>query len=132
MPLKSLADDLNITSVGLGIDIEENSRFSEYSPGKDDVFLNKIFTLTELKYCFSKTNPAQHLCARFAAKEAAIKALKSLGFSRATYKDIEIINDQSGRPILKIKKAFNSTGQVSLSHSRQNSAAAVLIKKNHG
>ena len=130
--IKNLADNLNTTDVGLGIDIEENKRFARYQLDRDKDFLDKVFTSGEIQYCFSKTDPAKHLCARFAAKEAAIKALKSLGFPRATYRDAEIINGEFGQPILKINRKFGVTGKVSLSHDNQNSAAVVLIEKNYG
>ena len=75
-----------------GLDIEEIERFKKYENDINSKFLNRIFTKNELDYCFSKKNPAQHLTARFCAKEASIKAIFSLENKKLFFKQIEIIN----------------------------------------
>lgn len=128
---------------GIGVDIESISRFKNQNratrgrvaPKKGqnaDVgssFLNKIFTGAELDYCFSCSEPAQHLAARFAGKEAVIKALSGLNRSGAGYKDIEITNDDSGVPSAKISKpGFGDLDiKLSLSHSRQEAIAFAVV-----
>ncbi len=83
---------------GIGIDIIEISRIKRSIEKFDKFFLNKIYTQTELDYCFSKKNKYQHFAARFAAKEAIAKALAT-GWSKGfRWKDIEIFNEKSGMP----------------------------------
>jgi len=87
---------------GIGIDIIEIERIKESVEKFEDRFLNKIFTEVELEYSLSKKNKYQHLAARFAAKEAIAKALAT-GWSKGfRWKDIEIYNEKSGMPNVKL------------------------------
>ena len=91
--------------ISIGVDIEDIHRFSSQLDNIN--FLRKIFTSGELEYCFSKTLPAQHFTARFAAKEAVSKALGSLGIvssKEISFRDIEILNDENGAPKVYISK----------------------------
>ena len=84
------------TNLSQGIDIEEIIRFEKYENDINSKFLSRIFTKNELDYCFSKKNPAQHLSARFCAKEACIKALFPFENKKLFLKQIEIINKKPG------------------------------------
>ena len=89
--------------LGIGIDIIEIERIEESVIKFGDRFLNKIFTKIELEYSLSKKNKFQHLAARFAAKEAIAKALAT-GWSKGfRWKDIEIYNENSGMPNVKLQ-----------------------------
>ena len=114
--------------LGIGIDIEKVSRFQNITLEKDEHFLKSIFTDTELSYSFSDSKSAQHLCARFCAKEATIKALCSLGLDEIPLTNIEISNDKRGVPQLKIKHYDNLKAIVSLSHTTGNAIAIVQIE----
>lgn len=112
-----------------GVDIVEISRFS-IQLLSNQTFLNLCFTPLEQTYCLSKANPAQHFAARFAAKEAVIKALS--GFSLyLEHKKIEIGNNTDGRPyviFLTDDPLFNTvTVDISLSHSDASAIAFVII-----
>lgn len=85
----------------VGTDIESVKRFKKSSCINRE-FYNKVFTLKEIAYCNSKACPEQHFAARFAAKEAVIKAVNKL--EKVFYNDIEIINDQEGRPLINLSK----------------------------
>lgn len=111
----------------IGIDIESINRFEKLDPIKDKLFLNKIFTKNELKYCFTKKNFAQHLSGRFAAKEAVIKALYSAGKKKLNYKDIEIINEKNGTPKVKTGKNNDFNIKISLSHCRDKAVAVAAL-----
>lgn len=88
--------------LGIGIDIIEIDRIKQSINKFENRFLNKIFTEGELEYCLSKKNKYQHLAARFAAKEAIAKALAT-GWSKGfRWKDIEIYNEKSGLPRVKL------------------------------
>ena len=110
----------------IGTDIEENSRFED----KTSDFLERIFTDSELKYCFKHKKPAPHLCARFCAKEAVVKALYTIGISDIYYGDIEILNKGNGVPYVKILKYPDLNIKISLSHCKTYSTASAFVIKN--
>ena len=99
----------------IGTDIEEIERFNNKTIEKDSRFLNYIFTNNEIAYCFSKKFPQRHLCARFCGKEAVVKALYGLGIEHITYKEIEILNKETGLPYVNIKKIPGIKIKISLS-----------------
>lgn len=110
--------------IGIGIDIENISRFKKLSHGKNKGFYRKIFTAREIKYCLSKADPYQHFSARFSAKEAVIKALPKA----IDCKDIEIIR-KSDNINVRIKNRKDLVVFASLSHTREYAAAIVMIFK---
>jgi holo-[acyl-carrier protein] synthase len=88
----------SMSIIGVGIDLVETSRFlaAEISTKT----LERIFTETELTYCRSKSSPELHLAARFAAKEAVVKALSPLG-AKLLVSDIEVVKTETGGVIVK-------------------------------
>ncbi len=115
--------------LAIGCDIEENSRFEGKSIEDDFEFLNRIFTKKELEYCYSNKNYSQHLCARFCAKEAIIKALSEFKIQNVYYCDIEISKKENGAPFATISKYKDIQIKLSLSHSKTNSIANVILIK---
>ena len=118
--------------IGNGIDIVEIKRLKLVVEKWGDLFLNRVFTEKEIEYAKSRRKTYEHLAGRFAAKEAIIKAadVGELGF-----KDIEIVNKQSGKPYATITKAKSInkkyTISVSISHIKDYAIAnAVIAKKN--
>ncbi len=123
---------------GTGIDIIEIERIKKSVEQFGEHFLNKIFTQTELDYSLSKKNKYQHLAARFATKEAIIKAVSSSKAPKFGWKDMEIYNEENGVPKVKLfgtLKNFltDEKGlQISMSHSHNYvTAFAILYKKNN-
>ena len=114
-------------NIGFGVDIENINRFKNLDINKDNIFLKKIFTKNELNYCFSKKEPAQHLAVRFVAKEAVIKAINSLSKRKIVLKEIEIINDINGVPLVDLK-GYNV--KISLSHCKDKAIAVAILEKN--
>lgn len=112
---------------GIGVDIESVHRFRRLAT--NEAFLHRVFTQVELDYCFSHKSPAPHLAARFAAKEAVVKALSGLNKAAPGYKDIEVRNQENGLPIARIhKKGFERLHiSLSLSHSRTQAIAFAVI-----
>lgn len=109
----------------IGIDIEEIERFIDKTIEDDKLFLERIFTPNELAYCFSKSKPAQHLCVRFCAKEALIKALSDKSLALNT---IEVKNDDGGKPTLNLPEKYKDLKtEVSLSHCKNYACANVLV-----
>ena len=118
--------------LGVGVDIESISRFVKVNQTKDHLFLDKIYTDEELNYCFSKKNPAQHLAARFAGKEAVIKALNCMEYPFSDFKKIEISNNEEGVPKVRINQPdFKKINlKISLSHCEDKAIAFVVAEKN--
>lgn len=117
--------------IEVGVDIIENDRFS------DDVlsnnhFMNKYFTEQERNYCFLQHFPEKHFAARFAGKEAVIKAFYGFGVE-CSIDNVEIIKNDNGLPIVLIHDANidleNYDIKISLSHDENNSIAFVIIYK---
>ena len=120
--------------VGMGFDLTELSRIRKSYERFGQRFLRKIYTKREIEAC--PQNPAAYLAARFAAKEAAVKALGT-GFSGGiSPKQIEITNQASGKPELVFsghaKQQYLKTGatniHVSLSHDRNIAGAVVILE----
>lgn len=116
-----------------GTDIIEIERIKESIENLGEKFLNKVFTQNEIQYCESKkAQKYQHYAARFAAKEAIFKAIsESLADKFAlNWNDYEIINDESGRPIVKII-GFDLQNieniDLSISHCKQYAVATVVV-----
>ncbi len=113
-----------------GVDIEEVIRFKKYEKNINSKILNRIFTKNELEYCFSKKNTAQHLTARFCAKEACIKALFPYENKKIFLNQIEVININQYPQIsiltcLKNKYTIN----LSMSHCNNYAIASVILVK---
>ncbi len=105
--------------LGIGIDIEDIGRFKKIELSKKSAFLNKIFTATELDYCFSKKNIASNLATKFAGKEAVIKACNFLDKTNLDYHEIEITNDPSGAPKVKLIRDEVKKYQIMISLSNE-------------
>ena len=119
----------------IGIDIVEIARLAKVSKrwGKD--FLNKVYTAKELAYAKSKRFPEQHLAARFAAKEAIFKALGEVETDFVGWKNVEILNDNYGKPMViwhgkaeaTRKKRHLKGAVVSLSHTENYAVASAML-----
>ena len=123
---------------GSGIDIVEIERIEKAHHKWGDRFLKKIFSEEEMNYSFEKRFPYQHLAARFAAKEATLKAFGN-GWGRLdSLSLIEVSNNRDGKPQIKLKgnlkKLCNgrslSEVVLSMSHSKKFAVASCILVKN--
>ncbi|MBC7827723.1 MAG: holo-ACP synthase [Chitinophagaceae bacterium] len=122
--------------IGVGTDLIEVERVAG-KISKDEGFRELVFTVREIAYCEAKANKFQHYAARFAAKEAFLKAIGTGWISGIAFNEIEITNDQEGKPSLKLigatLKFLETRGicriWVSLSHLSTISSAVVIIEK---
>ena len=104
---------------------------------KENGFRELVFSKNEIVYCKRKTNNSEHYAARFAAKEAFFKAIGTGWIEGLLFNEIEIINDDSGKPELALlnltKKALESFGiykiWVTLSHVKTMAKAVVIVEK---
>jgi holo-[acyl-carrier protein] synthase len=86
--------------IGIGIDIVECQRISDMIDKHQDLFLNKVYTPTEIDYCSARKSAVQHFAGRWAAKEAILKALGTGWAKGIEWSDIEIVNDAGGKPFV--------------------------------
>ena len=119
--------------VTCGTDIIEIERVKESIEKLGTKFLERVFTKKEIEYCESKNNQKyQHYAARFAAKEAAFKAIswKIDDKYEVCWKDFEILNDKQGRPklnIIGIELKDVESVDLSMSHCKKYAVANVTI-----
>ena len=119
---------------GVGIDMIDLSDFGRTLKRSGERFIQRIYTKGEIEYCRSQPHPSQSFAARFAAKEAAMKALGIAGEEGLSWTDFEVVVSASGRPamVLHAHAAVRSktlqlqTLQISLSHS-QSAAVAMVV-----
>src|SRR5246500_3208456 len=88
--------------VGTGIDIAEVPRVAQAIRRFGDKFLRRVFTDGEIRYCDSKANRVERYAARFAAKEAAMKALGTGWNHGVRWRDLEVARKLGGRPSLML------------------------------
>ena len=121
---------------GTGIDIVNINKLKKITEKWGDRFNRRIFTSQELEYCYQKSSPFQHLAARFAAKEAFLKALKRAERNGLKWREIEVDNDQGGQPFYRLKGAGRSLIReqgiqlfLTISHSGDYAIAHCLLEK---
>ena len=88
--------------VGLGLDITEVDRIQAAIERHGRAFLQRIYTPSEIAYCEKHRNRAERFAGRFAAKEAAMKALGTGWSHGVRWVDIEVVREPSGKPTLKL------------------------------
>ena len=118
---------MKFEKISIGVDIEDVDRFKELQIDKDKLFLETIFTNKELEYCFSDIRFDEHLAVRYCAKEATIKALSDFCIDYIKYNEIEILNSSNGQPNLVVKSLPNIKAKVSLSHTKTQAIAYVIL-----
>ncbi len=122
--------------VGTGIDIAEVPRIREAIERHGQRFLNRIFTEGEIQYCESKANRVERYAARFAAKEAGMKAIGTGWNHGVRWRDIEVAPKPGGRPSLVLHgKAAEFAAKLgatnialSLTHTAEQAMAQVILE----
>jgi holo-[acyl-carrier protein] synthase len=126
--------------VGLGTDIVEIDRIAGMIDRHGDTFLDRVFTPAERAYCGKKKHAAQHYAGRWAAKEAAMKALGTGFVPGVGWHDFEILPEQSGAPKLtlsgggatKAKSLGIDAILVTMSHCRGYATATAIAVRGEG
>lgn len=125
---------------GIGIDFVQVQRIEESLRRWGERFQRKVFTPGEIRYCLTKRNSAPNFAARFAAKEAFVKAL-GIGIRRGVHwKDVEVERGSLGRPVLKLsgraaelcRKENIERFFLSLTHDGDYSGAVVVLEQEIG
>ncbi len=123
--------------ISIGIDIIEVARIREVL-ARTPRFVERVFTPAERSYCDSRgAVAAQHYAARFAAKEAALKALQTGWRGGIAWQDVEIASQDGGAPYLifrgqvqeLIEKSGATTAHLSMSHTTEHAIAQVVLEK---
>jgi len=114
-----------------GTDIIEIDRIKKSIEDKKvgNAFKERVYTENEIAYCESKKSQKyQSYAARFAAKEAAYKALSDYIYFKYSWKDFEIVNDVTGKPVMKLKFEIKDLEnlEVSLSHCKEYAIANIV------
>lgn len=121
--------------VGIGIDVVEVHRLRKALEG-GTALIQRVFTEEEVAYCNQRKNRFQHFSGRFAAKEAALKALGTGWRQGIRWRDVEVTAGDLGKPALKLhgraKELFDQLGVrralVSISHAEEYAVALVLLE----
>ena len=122
--------------VGTGVDITEVERLGAAVKRFGDRFLHRVFTPAEVRYCMGKPNAAERLAARFAAKEAGMKAIGTGLRHGVTWQDVEVLRLPGQRPVMQFhgKAAEFATRlgckhtHLSLSHTKEQAIAHVILE----
>ncbi len=125
-------------TVGTGIDIAETQRIEKALERHGERFSQRIFTPAEIAYCERFKNRAERYAARFAAKEAAFKALGTGWANGVRWLDIEVSHQPSGKPELLLSGRARALADelgvthavISLSHANRYVVAQVILESN--
>ena len=120
--------------LGHGVDVIECPRVQKLLEEHGDRFLKRVFTDHELDYCHKHKESTQHLAGRFAAKEAVLKALGTGMRGRMKWTDVEIANDDLGKPEITLSGESADVAEqkgvcrvlVSISHTREHAVASAI------
>jgi holo-[acyl-carrier protein] synthase len=122
---------------GTGVDIIEIKRIQNSLTKFSPRFEEKVFTDNEIKYCQSQADPVKHFAARFAVKEAVSKSLGTGISKEVGLKDIEVVNQDSGKPLVVMngqgKKLFEKLNlkciHISISHDKHYAIAQAIAEQ---
>jgi holo-[acyl-carrier protein] synthase len=122
--------------VGTGIDIAEVARIAASIERFGERFLKRVFTEGEIRYCESKANRFERYAARFAAKEAGMKALGTGWNHGVSWRDVEVVRQPGGRPGIEFHgkagefaaKLGAKNRALSLTHSEHYAIAQVILE----
>lgn len=121
--------------IGIGLDLVEVSRIRDLLERHGERFKQRTFTTGEVAYCDKCADAAMHYAARFAAKEAAAKALGTGFADGVSWQDIEVTRAENGAPSLVFhggaaamaKSKGVTTALITLTHTNDTAAAQVVL-----
>jgi holo-[acyl-carrier protein] synthase len=122
--------------VGLGVDIAEVGRIKAAIERHGEVFLRRVYTTREREYCERFKNKFERYAGRFAAKEAAMKALGT-GWARGVrWVDVEVVRQKGGRPTMELAGEAGKVAErlgvkniaLSITHTETQALAQVIFE----
>src|SRR5262252_2948720 len=122
--------------IGTGIDIAEVPRIREAIERHGERFIKRVFTEGEIEYCESKANRMESYAARFAAKEAGMKAIGTGWNHGVRWRDIEVVRPKGQRPTIQFhgqaaafaQKLGTKNVALSITHTREQALAHVILE----
>ena len=127
--------------IGIGTDITECLRIARMIERHGELFINRVYTPEEIRYCQSRKQATQHFTGRWAAKEAVLKALGT-GWRRGiSWRDVEVRNEPGGKPSVALRGGAKEVAAqlgitdvlVTISHCRSHATAtAIAVGENTG
>lgn len=122
--------------LGTGVDIAEVPRIAKAIERFGERFLKRVFTDNEIRYCESKQNKTERFAARFASKEAALKALGTGLRMGISWREVEVTRLPGGRPTMTFHgvaaqfaaKMGMKRAHLSLSHTEEHAIAYVILE----
>jgi holo-[acyl-carrier protein] synthase len=120
--------------IGIGTDIIECLRIAKMIDRHGEMFISRVYTKHEIRYCQSRKQATQHFAGRWAAKEAILKALGTGWRKGISWRDIEVRNEPGGKPIVGLRGgARDVVAQlgiremlISISHCRSHATAYAI------
>jgi holo-[acyl-carrier protein] synthase len=127
-------DSSTVELIGVGTDITECHRIEKMIEKHGDQFLERVYTDVEREYCGIKKQAILHYTGRWAAKEAALKAIGTGWIRGITWRDAEVVNAPSGKPSLRLSGGAAEHAerlgiqqmQLSISHCQSHAVAFVV------
>jgi holo-[acyl-carrier protein] synthase len=117
-----------LRTISIGTDIIECVRIAQMIEKHGELFLQRVFTKREILYCSSRRSSTQHYAGRWAAKEAALKALGT-GWARGVHwTDIEVQHESGGKPTLVLA---NRAGEIAISLGIQQMLISISHCRNY-
>ncbi len=122
--------------IGIGTDIIECLRIAQMIERHGEIFIRRIYTEHEIRYCSTKKAATQHYAGRWAAKEAVLKALGTGWIRGISWRDIEVRNKTGGAPTIALcggaREVFEQSGihkmHISISHCRSHATAYAIAE----
>jgi len=123
--------------LGTGIDIVSIPRMVKSLSRWGDAFTKRVFTDVEREYCQKRNRYAGHFAARFAVKEAFLKALGSGLVARMKWSDVEVMNEHNGKPFVNLSGEVKRVAEdmrvtnifVSITHTHEYAIAQVILER---
>ena len=120
--------------IGIGTDITECLRIARMIERHGEMFIGRVYTPEEIRYCQSRKQATQHFTGRWAAKEAVLKAMGTGWSQGITWRDVEIRNQPGGKPVVAVRGGAKEIVEqlgiakllVSISHCRTHATACAI------
>ena len=121
--------------IGIGTDITECLRIARMIERHGELFIDRVYTPEEIKYCQSRKQSTQHFTGRWAAKEAILKAIGTGWRKGISWRDMEVRNEPGGKPVVAVRGGVKDVVQqlgiadihVTISHCRTHATATAIV-----
>ena len=121
--------------LGIGADIVEVLRIAKMIDRHGELFIGRVYTPGEIRYCRSRKAATQHYAGRWSAKEAVLKALGTGWRKGISWRDIEVLPDADGRPVATLRGGAKEIADrlgveqtfVTISHCRTHATAYAVL-----